>query len=124
MGFLKERHTIAVKAKRALGWTREFIIESRGAVDADADYYESAYAAATQQTVYGDWAYRDELEQRGSAGGPVVDADILLTTDIDYYAAIAAPGARLIVDGVRYNVRKASSYPETGECVVAGERIA
>lgn len=123
MGFLNDRQKAAVKAVRAKGWNREFIIESRGAASGTSEYYAAEFGAPVQQTVCGDWTFREEQDNSPSPGGVVGASTLMLTCDIDHFASIIADGARLIVDGVRYAVDKASSYPETGECVVVGKRV-
>lgn len=118
MGLLTSAQKTAVKSMRALAWDREFTVETITQV-MGADFYDTPALSSGSVVLSGDWVWRDRSETRGSPGGVIDTADLILTTDILNSGSLLESGAQLIVDGVRCAIRSVNVYPDTGEAVVA-----
>lgn len=123
-GFLTPAQTARIKAVRAKAWNRPFTVKSHTLADPDMqDYYDPAVIASGTQVLSGDYTWRDQQEMRGSPGGVMETADLILATDILNSGALVQSGVRLVVDGIEVSVSRATPYPGTGEIVIAAMRV-
>lgn len=123
MGFLTAAQTARIKAVRTRTWNRPFTVTTR--VDAPGtDYYDDPASISSGAGVYsGDWVWQGQHATRGTTGGPIDTAHLLLATDILNSGSVLAPGARIIVDGIECAITVVTPYPDSGEVVIAAMRV-
>lgn len=123
MSLLSASQQAKIKATRAEAWTRAFDVVTSPGPTGGAGYYAEPAGSESTQVLSGDWVWQDELRRRGSPGGPIATADVLLSTDIAHSGVLLAPTARLRIDGLLCAKTALTSYPDSGEIVVAAVRV-
>ena len=124
-GFLTAAQIARIKAVRARAWNRDFVVTTT-VQGVATDYYDDPrmLASGSSVTLQGDWAWKGQQQFRGSAGGTLEDADLMLATDIlNSGALMGGVGKRLVVDGILVAVKKATPYPDSGEIVISAVRV-
>lgn len=123
-GFLSAAQIAAIKAVRARAWNRDFIVQRTVQGAQQDDYYDDpATVSSGTTTLQGDWAWRGQQEFKGTAGGKVEQADLMLATDILNSGALVGPGTRLVVEGITCSITRVVGYPDSGEVVVSAVRV-
>lgn len=122
MSLLTATQSALIKKIRAKARTRDFTVETVTRTDG-ADYYDAPTTATTSVALKGDYTWREQSERTGTPGGIVDRAELILVTDIAHSSIVRAPNARLVVQGVRYAVIKATEFEDTGEVVVVAVKL-
>lgn len=115
-----------IKRNRARRWIQPFTIVQLLASDADdADVYDEP-AVASGMTVSieasGDYVWRDQFSARGTPGGVIPDADLVLCTDIAHTEDLLFSGARLVVEDTTLAITSVTAHSVKGEVVVAARK--
>jgi len=124
MPILTAAQQAAIKQVRALAWNRSFTVETTRIEAIGLDYYDEPTIFSGTATLQGDWTWREQMERRGSPGGIVDNADLILATDIAYSGALVASGTRLRVEGRLCSILGMTPYPDSGELVLTAVRVA
>jgi hypothetical protein len=121
-GYLTDSQQAALKAARARAWTRTFTVEKANQTPGP-DYYDVPTSAPTTTDLKGDWDWRQHSERRGSEGGEMDRADLILATDILNKPVLSEPDIRIVVEGIRCSITSFSPYSDTGELVLSAVRV-
>ena len=122
MNLLSAQQQAFLKSYREKMWTRPFTVNvyTEGS---RLDYYTTTPTTVTKLFLSGDWVWRDQHEIRGTPGGPVDMADVILNTNILHSGALINRLNRLFIDEIECAVTSHSFYPETSEIVVTAKRV-
>lgn len=107
---------------RADAWTRSFVLRTVTPAYTDPDdVFSSASEVPVDLTLYGDWL--TSARAIGTSGGMAAGAMVALNTSIFNEEALAAAGARMVLDGGEYSIDRIIRCPDTGEVVVHGTKV-
>lgn len=125
MTLLPDDLVAAIKTERAKAWTKPFTVLTY--TEAATSYYNSSVSSVSQ-VLSGDWAWRQQHVRRGSPGGAIDRADLVLCTDILHSGALMpAPGSndrvRIQVDGILCSITEYAPFADFGEIVIAAARV-
>lgn len=121
MTFLSSEQIAAIKAVRQRAWNLPFTVEHVSDVE-PTGYYSETEVVARSYVLSGDYLWRDTSEKRGTPGGMVDKADLILATDIANAETLLFSGARLIIEGTALAITSVNKLPESSECIVTATK--